>query len=433
MFQSILKGAMESKTINFADVAHQTLSFEQSEPSDKIVLDLIDTAWVQRLRNISQTGNTKLVYMFAEHSRFGHSLGVAYLAKLLMNKLKRLYPNEIKEYQAAVSAAAILHDIGHVAPGSHLAEKIWGKHGLASHETVTKRVIKEDKEIQKILSPELTKKVIAILDNDQAAPSWARAIITGGGWNADRGNWSIVDSTMCAVSYGRYNVMALIDAFRLDQDLNLVLGENRIDALTHFFVARDSMYRQIYQHRVLQAVDALSINLVKRFRSLHIEKTSAEKQFCDETMSALIKSKNYATDLKLEHIFNMTEHWWMYHVNNWVKSEDKILADLSKRLRDRNLFKTIKLTSSKDKIINTAKEKALELGYDPEYYICLIEEKDKHRGKTEKAPNVLLDTGEVVQANKIDPTIDNIISRPVTERTWLAVPKEVKDKLGRQR
>ncbi len=423
---------MKSKTINFADVAHQTLSFEQSEPGDKIVLDLIDTSWVQRLRNVSQTGNTKLVYMFAEHSRFGHSLGVAYLAKLLMDKLKRFYPNEIEKYQPAVSAAAILHDIGHVAPGSHLAEKIWGNDKSASHEEVTKRIIKEDKEIQSILSPELTKKVIQILDDDSSAPSWARAIITGGGWNADRGNWSIVDSTMCAVSYGRYNVMALIDAFRLDQDFNLVLGENRIDALTHFFVARDSMYRQIYQHRVLQAVDALTINLVRRFRRIYNNKENSNL-FCDETMKALIQCKNYSKDLELKYVFNMTEHWWMYHVNNWVQSEDKILSDLAKRLRDRNLFKTIKLTSSKDEVIKLAKEQATELGYDPEYYICLIEEKDKHRGKKEKAPNVLLDTGEVVKANKIDPTIDNIISRPTTERTWLAVPKEVKEKLGRQR
>ena len=422
---------MESKTINFADVAHQTLSFELSEPGDKIVLELLDTAWVQRLRNISQTGNTKLVYMFAEHSRFGHSLGVAYLAKLTMNKLSRFYPEEIKKYQPAVSAAAILHDIGHVAPGSHLAEKIWGNNNKASHETITKRIIKEDKEIQSILNkkdPNLAQTVINILDDSDSVPSWARAIITGGGWNADRGNWSIVDSTMCAVSYGRYNVTALIDAFRLDKDLNLVIGENRIDALTHFFVARDSMYRQIYQHRVLQAVDALTFNLIKRAKNIF-----SDKLFHDETMKALIKSDNYAQDLSLENIFNMTEHWWMYHVNNWVHSEDKILKDLAKRLRDRDLFKTIKLKSSNDEVIESAKRTAKELGFNPEYYVCLIEEKDKHRGKTEKAPNVLLETGEIIEANKVDPTIDNIISRPVTKRTWLAVPKEVKEKLGRTR
>ena len=129
----------------------------------------------------------------------------------------------------------------------------------------------------------------------------------------------------------------------------------------------------------------------------------------------------------------MTEHWWSYHLNKWVDAKDSILQDLAKRLRDRNLFKTIKLTSSKDKIIELAAKEASALGYDPEYYVCLIEEKDKHRAKTEKAPNVLLDTGEVIEANKIDPTIDNIISRPVTKRTWLAVPEEVKVKLGRLR
>jgi HD superfamily phosphohydrolase len=72
----------KSKTVNFADVAHGTLIFDKANSWDALILKLVDTAWVQRLRRISQTGNTKLVYMFAEHSRFGHSLGVAYLMKI---------------------------------------------------------------------------------------------------------------------------------------------------------------------------------------------------------------------------------------------------------------------------------------------------------------------------------------------------------------
>ena len=78
-----------------------------------------------RKRGISQTGNTKLVYMFAEHSRFGHCLGVAYLATLLMKHLRTMSPSQVAPYQNAVAAAALLHDVGHVAPGAHLAERIW--------------------------------------------------------------------------------------------------------------------------------------------------------------------------------------------------------------------------------------------------------------------------------------------------------------------
>jgi len=260
-----------SSTVSFADIAHQTLIFDRTDPTSQLILSLVDTIWFQRLRSIRQTGNTNLVYMFAEHSRFGHCLGVAYLAHLLMKHLAKQAPEMVAPYETAVAVAALLHDIGHVAPGSHVATRIWAPHANDSHETISIRIIQEDQEIQNLLrnvSPELPELVIKILSEDKDLPPWTVAIISGGGWNADRGNWAMVDSAMCCVSYGRYNVNALIDAFRLSPDGRLVIQESRLDALTHFFVARDSMYRQVYQHRVLQTADALNCNVVLRLRDL---------------------------------------------------------------------------------------------------------------------------------------------------------------------
>ena len=105
-----MKNLNKSKTVNFADVAHGTLIFDKGNSWDAIILKLIDTAWVQRLRRISQTGNTRLVYMFAEHTRFGHSLGVAYLASLLLKHLEGDNPEIVAEYGPAVAAAAVLHE-----------------------------------------------------------------------------------------------------------------------------------------------------------------------------------------------------------------------------------------------------------------------------------------------------------------------------------
>ena len=193
-----------SAQVSFADVAHQTLSFDRTNPSEALILRLIDTRWMQRLRRISQTGNTKFVYMFAEHSRFGHSLGVAYLASMLMKQLRRHADApgtmaELEKYEAAVAAAAILHDVGHIAPGSHLAERCWAPKSHSRHETVSSRVILEDAEISGILqahSADLPDLVCRILAEDPALPRWTIQIISGGGWNADRGNWAIVDSAM---------------------------------------------------------------------------------------------------------------------------------------------------------------------------------------------------------------------------------------------
>lgn len=438
------KAIQSSRTVNFADVAHSTLIFDRFHPVDSLVLKLIDTAWVQRLRRISQTGNTKLVYMFAEHSRFGHCLGVAYLASLLMRHLHEQKPEMIEPYQKAIGAAAILHDIGHLAPGSHLAERVWSHSNaeFIAHEELTMRIIMEDPEINGILeqeSPGLSKLVCRILSSDETLPSWTYNMISGGGWNVDRGNWSIVDSVMCAVSYGRYNVTALIDAFRITPEGEIVIQESRLDALTHFFVARNSMYRQVYQHRVLQATDAMTRLLVQRIRSLGEE--ANKEVFIDPVMRKILFSKQYGSSLTLEELYQITESWWEYHLTHWTKSKDPVVKDFSERLLNRKLFKTIhlsldeqgNLTPESEDIVKKTKETATSLGLPPEYYTVMIKEKDKHRTKSERPPRVLQESGKLVEVKDAEPLVDLLNERSKTPRAWIAVPKEIKEKMGFQR
>src|SRR4051812_35406426 len=137
-------------TISFADVVHQSLTFSREIPSQALILDLIDTPWVQRLRDISQTANTRLVYMFSEHSRFGHSLGVAYLAESLMEKLSRQFSKEVAPYRRAVAAAALLHDAGHLAPGAHTAFRTWFPEEHDSHELLSAKIVIESPALQRI-------------------------------------------------------------------------------------------------------------------------------------------------------------------------------------------------------------------------------------------------------------------------------------------
>ncbi len=444
-----------SSAVSFADVAHQTLNFDRNDKADQLILELLDTPWVQRLRNISQTGNTKLVYMFAEHSRFGHSLGVAYLASLLMKVLRQKSPGLVEKYEEAVAAAALLHDIGHVAPGSHLAERIWAPLSCGPHELLTCRIVAEDPDIGSILerrNPELKQQVLDILAQKDTVPPWTVSVIAGGGWNADRGNWSMVDSAMCAVTYGRYNVRALVDAFCLSAQGELLLQENRLDALTHFFVARDSMYRQVYQHRVLQAADVLTQNLVQRIRDILHESPgqgSAEISrhlaaldiYADDSMQELLKTHNYAVDMPLSSIFNMTEHWWFYHLGRWCFAKDPILADLAQRLRDRNLLKTIRLGTlentakpdNQQQLFDQACTAAQKLGFNPRYYVSIIEDQDRHRRQTEQLPMLALENGELVPVTSVEPLIEELMKRNAPNRRWLAVPKEVKATVGRLR
>lgn len=419
--------------IVFADAALQFLNFETSLDSEALALDLIDTPWVQRLRDIKQTGNTQLVYMFSEHSRFGHSLGVAFLANLVMRHLSEGWSKEVQEYRMAISAAALLHDFGHIAPGSHTAYKAWFPDGPDIHEDVGIRIILEDKTINSILKRyrgDLPEMVAAILAEEDSVPPWTWEIISGGGWNVDRGNWCLVDSVMAGVSYGRYNVPALVESIVLTKDGHLAVRESRLDALTHFAVARQAMYRQVYQHRVILATDTLNGAIAKRVRQL-----GSKINFADPVMQKVLQSKS-PLDLALEDLFWMTESWWRYHLTRWARSDDKILSDLSSRMLFRKLFKTVRINRGDDLVAlkMAAIEAVKKAGYDPEYYLHEASSVDLHTGDSKRSMLIELDDGSIQTLAQAEPLIDAMLMESKSHtKSWLVMPKEAKDLLGRTR
>ena len=68
-------------TALLGDPVHGYISFTTPRSiGDKTEKDLIDTAWMQRLRQIYQLQSARWVYPSAEHSRFQHVLGAMHLA-----------------------------------------------------------------------------------------------------------------------------------------------------------------------------------------------------------------------------------------------------------------------------------------------------------------------------------------------------------------
>lgn len=137
---------------------------------DHFILELLDTAAMQRLRRIRQLGLAWLVYPGAEHSRFTHSLGVYHLAGRAMDQLNRVSGGDLFDggKREEVLAAALLHDVGH-GPFSHIFENVareMSGSNEAQHENWTLKIVRDDKDINKILtcvSPEMPAHVLQIL------------------------------------------------------------------------------------------------------------------------------------------------------------------------------------------------------------------------------------------------------------------------------
>ena len=71
----------------FRDPVHGFIEVTENE------LNIINSAPFQRLRNIRQLATTYLVYHGAEHTRFGHSIGVMHLTSRVFDSVVRKNPN----------------------------------------------------------------------------------------------------------------------------------------------------------------------------------------------------------------------------------------------------------------------------------------------------------------------------------------------------
>ncbi|MEO5367421.1 MAG: HD domain-containing protein [Magnetococcus sp. WYHC-3] len=235
---------------------------------DPLLLQLIDTPEMQRLRRISQLGPASRVYPSAEHSRFSHSLGVMHLVKRMLSLLLRGNPQGIDPVQRLmVKTAALLHDLGH-GPFSHAFERIHPRCG--GHEAWTGRIITGPGEVQRRirhycevrnLDPDaFLQGVLGILDlPGGVAPEPVISQMVCGQLDADRMDYLLRDALFTGVSYGRYDLEWLLHSLRQvssgERELLAVDISKGATALENYLTARDHMYRQVYDHKTVRALE----------------------------------------------------------------------------------------------------------------------------------------------------------------------------------
>ena len=123
------------------DPIHGSIAFDKER--ERLIIDLVNTREVQRLRRIRQLGALFLTFHGAEHTRFTHSVGVAFMAKRMFDALAAagqipLRGKAAERARLVSVASALLHDLGH-GPFSHLFEKVFNRR---RHEEWTRLIMK---------------------------------------------------------------------------------------------------------------------------------------------------------------------------------------------------------------------------------------------------------------------------------------------------
>lgn len=389
----------------FRDPVHNYIHVQH-----QVILDLINSREVQRLRRIKQLGTTSFTFHGGEHSRFSHSLGVYEITRRICDIFQRNFSVEKlgadgwdDNERLVVLCAALLHDVGH-GPYSHTFEHIF----QTNHEAITVSILTTpETEVYQILNrvehgfPE---KVASVITKTYPNPQVVQMISSQ--IDADRMDYLLRDAYFTGTEYGTFDLTRILRVIRPYAG-GIAYQMNGMHAVEDYIVSRYQMYMQVYFHPVSRGMEVILDHLLKRAKQLFEEKPESFQLHSQLLIPFFIGNFSLQDYLKLDDGVLST-----YFIQ-WQDEADPILSDLAKRFLLRKPLKSATFSSQKDcPIIEHLQELIAKVGYNTKYYTAINSsydlpydfyrpEKESHRTQIE----IIKPDGKLVELSKMSPLV----------------------------
>jgi hypothetical protein len=400
----------------YHDPLHGAIALDNSEPTEALLIRLIDTPAFQRLRRIRQLGPASVTFHGAESSRFTHSIGVMAIARRAFDRIARTNPQLIP-YRPVVLSAALLHDIGH-GPFSHTAEEIFG----SQHEHWTERILREMAPLRHMLNdfdPSLMEQILQVYQKTHPVPLvWQ---LVSSQLDCDRLDYLMRDSYFTGASYGKIDLDRILMALGYDPvSQQLVVARKGMAAVEHYLIVRYFMYAQVYNHPKNIAATLILEHAFRRARRL-----LQDGQLTTDSVVAAWLCEN-CNQLSLEDYLAADDGVFTYHLQRWQQHPDPVLSDLCRRFIDRDLFKSLDIThldeAGRNRLLSKVQYWLTEAGLPADYYSGIRVSFSRGYTLYQRGIKIQTATG-LEQISELSPLVQTL-TQPY-ERAWLVYPREI--------
>ena len=388
----------------------------------KIIFELIEHPYFQRLRRIKQLGLTEYVYPGALHTRFHHALGAMHLMQDAITVLREKNIEISDDEEKGVLIAILLHDIGH-GPYSHTLEY-----------SLLEKVHHE--EISMVLMQQLNKEFglqlsLAIEIFKDKYPKKILHQLVSSQLDVDRMDYLTRDSFFTGVSEGVIGHDRIIKMMHVVND-ELVIEAKGIYSVEKFLIARRLMYWQVYLHKTVLCVEQMMIRAIIRAKEL-IQQNYKLPATIDLLyfLERKISIHDFKTESEaLQHFTKLDDIDIFSALKMWMSSDDIILSSLCKAIVDRRLFKIeiMDIAPTVEYINELRKKASIEYGIDIEdaKYLVFTESTGNHAYNPNAGRiGILQKNGQVDDIAKASDQLNiMVLSKPVV-KYYVCYPKVI--------